>query len=669
MLKSKSLIAVFGSFLLKLDQAFCWKGWLGPTLILLVATTVSSPMVLHRPYCGDDYQFHLVSWLDVQQGWRQGIPYPHWTPSANYGAGEPRFVFYPPLTWMLGAALGLVLPWSLVPAVLTFLLLSATGFATFALARQLLPDAASTLAACAALFSGYALFSAYERAAFAELSGGFWIPLLLLFALRDRNTFAPFWRRVLDGSTVPLALLLAGSWLSDVPVGVMASYTLAAIALTAALLARSLVPVVRAAIAAALGIGLSALYLVPAAWEQRWVDIRQATGIAGDAGLLIENNWLFAPSSNPPLRPHSVGQPVVLILSVSMIAVTLGSLFALWVRGKLRVEGGTETPSLPEATQAAACHELVGLQFSQDLNRTESAVRLASGICPSGAPLGNRPESSVPLAYRWWVPLALIPLAVLYLQLPASLPVWNLLPKLRFLQFPWRWLLVLEAPMAIFFAAAIWLGKPVRRWQRGAASAICALFFLTSTVFALKTFFRVCHQEDSLPRLLTRYHSGAGFWGADEYAPPDADNSMVATGLPDACQVSVATTELGIAGAPASNPEWQPVQGRCGAIAIATLRQPEHMRIVTVNKHAGYLILRLRSYPAWRVTLNGRLVTNLPRRADGLMAVPVPQGSVDMKVDWTTTEDVIIGRWLSVLSLLLLTSLYFLERELRTLTE
>ena len=49
------------------------------------------------------------------------------TPSANFGAGEPRFVFYSPLTWMLGAALGFVLPWTLVPVVMTFLLLAGTG--------------------------------------------------------------------------------------------------------------------------------------------------------------------------------------------------------------------------------------------------------------------------------------------------------------------------------------------------------------------------------------------------------------------------------------------------------------------------------------------------------------------------------------------------------------
>src|SRR5260370_35729867 len=113
--------------------------------------------------------------------------YPHWTPSPNYGAGEPRFIFYPPLTWMAGAILGVVLPWRLVPLALTFLLLAATGLATRALARQAFNDGIATLAGCAAIFSGYALFTAYERSAFAELTGGFWVPLMLLLMLRDRR--------------------------------------------------------------------------------------------------------------------------------------------------------------------------------------------------------------------------------------------------------------------------------------------------------------------------------------------------------------------------------------------------------------------------------------------------------------------------------------------------
>jgi hypothetical protein len=276
----------------------------------------------------------------------------------------------------------------------------------------------------------------------------------------------------------------------------------------------------------------------------------------------------------------------------------------------------------------------------------------------------NRPQNGDPGPRRWWITLAIIPAAVLFLQLPISLPAWNLLPKLRFLQFPWRWLLVLEAPMAIFFAAAIWPRKSAKPWQHAAVAALCAAFFLSSLVFATRTFFLECHTVELMPNLLAQYHSGAGFWGNDEYAPPGADNSIVATGLPDACLSSDFNTKLGTGGTPDTNPAWHPEQGSCTATAAAKLRQPEHLQITTVTSHARYLILRLRSYPAWRITVNERPATNLPKRADGLVAVPVPQGSVDLKVDWTTTTDVIIGRCVSTLTLLLLIALLLMERKL-----
>jgi len=93
--------------------------FIGLAVILLAATVAVAPQLIRGNSCGHDFDFHLVSWFDCLNGWRHGIPYPHWSPSANYGAGEPRFVFYPPLTWMLGAALGLLLPWGLVPIAVT----------------------------------------------------------------------------------------------------------------------------------------------------------------------------------------------------------------------------------------------------------------------------------------------------------------------------------------------------------------------------------------------------------------------------------------------------------------------------------------------------------------------------------------------------------------------
>ena len=118
-----------------------WPPWAGPCLILLAAAIVAVPAWFHGVVGADDCEFHLISWLDAQHSWLHGIPYPHWAVSPNFGAGEPRFVFYPPLTWMLGALVGLVLPWTWVPAAMIFLLLAGTGLATRAFARLQLADA------------------------------------------------------------------------------------------------------------------------------------------------------------------------------------------------------------------------------------------------------------------------------------------------------------------------------------------------------------------------------------------------------------------------------------------------------------------------------------------------------------------------------------------------
>lgn len=579
-------------------------------VLLLAAAIATAPLRFYNFSCGHDFDFHLASWLDALHSWHQGILYPHWTPSPNYGAGEPRFLFYPPLTWMLGAALGGLISWMRVPIVLTFLLLAATGFGTRALARRMMGIAPATLAGCFAIFSAYALFTVYERSAYAELTGGFWIPLLLLFALRDilprPRSYRPERSGIaspspaVEGSAVaaiPIAIVLAGAWLSNAPLGVMASYLLAAVTLAVAVLTRSWRPILHASVGAILGLGLASVYLVPAAYEQRWVDIRQATD---DPGLLIQNSFLFGRHGfNPQLEQHDIELLKVSIIAVLMLTITVGGLLICLVRRRLS---------------------------------------------------GARARSAA-----WWIPLALIPLAILFLQLPLSLPIWEALPKLRFLQFPWRWLVVLEAPMAIFAAQAVWT---FTGWRRHVLLVLCGLAFLGSTAFAGFSWFQSCDAEDAIPSMVNAFRSGAGFEGTDEYGPPNADNALVATGLPAACLVADPTVPLG-AGDPDLTPEWAPEQGTCKATfafqAVAGQNPIQHKRVQVTAPQAGFLVLRLREYPAWAVHLNGAAVAHRPERQDGLIVLPVPAGASEVAVDWTTTRDVVIGRWISLIALVLVT--------------
>jgi hypothetical protein len=580
-------------------------------VILLAAAFAVAPQLVRGNSCGHDFDFHLVSWLDARTSWHDLIFYPHWTSSANYGAGEPRFVFYPPLTWMLGAALSLLMPWALVPIALTFLLLAGTGLATRALAReglepQGLSDGAATLAGCVAIFSGYALFTAYERSAFGELAGGIWIPLLLLCQLRELadgeagagrlSRRGSRWGRALCGSA-PIALVLAGAWLSNAPVGVMASYLLAAVAAVLAVRQRSWAPVLRASVGVVLGLGLAAVYLVPAAWEQKWVNIAEATN---DPGLRVENSWLFAHHADPALAAHDSELQRVSLIAAVMIALALAGIVVAWLRGRFKTNGGD--------------------------------------------------------AHDWWLILAAIPIVVLPLQLPVSWPLWNFLPKMRFLQFPWRWLVALEAPMGIFIAAAVW---QARRWRQIGVVAVCGLGFAWMIHLAAHDYLQVCDDEDAVAPMLAVARSGAGFEGVDEYAPMGADESLAVKGLPLACLADQPDVELGKTNEDQVL-EWNADQESCQPTFLAVLDsyriRPENLHAFTKVERAGYLILRRRAYPAWRVKVNGKPAAVI-QRDDGLMAVPVQQGRVQLDVDWTTTPDVIAGRCMSALAVLAITGL------------
>jgi hypothetical protein len=468
-------------------------------------------------------------------------------------------------------------------------------------------DGPATLAGCAAIFLGYALFNVYKRCAFAEMAGGFWMPLLLLFALRRHNPSGNFWERAFDGSAAPLALIVAGIWLSNGPVGIMAAYLLAAVALVSAGMEKSLVPVLRAAVGTILGMGLASFYLIPAIWERKWASIQLAFTLSHS---VVENNWLFARHADPGMLSHDVFLIQVSLVAVAMLVVAFAGGAIAWFRGV------------------------------------------------------------VPGERRWWLPLALIPPVVLFLLLPVSLPVWYGLPELRTLPFPWRWLVVLEAPMAICFASAAWFD---RRALRIPMLAACAALFMGISLAAFPVWFvEGTSLEASIQKSV---REDVGVLGQPEYAPPGIRFPLVDRIVHSACLLdsppdATLQSEAGLA------PAWDGESASCNssswqeAILIGDPSQSdaapymqEQKRIMGVAEHAGYLILRLRYYPAWGVRVNGIPVTPRAERERGLMAVPVPQGKVQVSVDWTTTSDVVAGRWVSAVALLLVTGLYLFERK------
>jgi hypothetical protein len=578
-------------------------------LIPLAALFAVHPLAVHGCSCGHDFDFHMVSWMEAARQFSQGNLHPHWAFSPAFNAGEPRFVFYPPLSWVLGALLGLLLThlpgvspiagpvagWSATPIVFTWIVLTLSGLALYRLAREFAGSNAALLAAVLYLANPYLLFTAYERTAYGEMLAAAWIPLLLLSILRKRVTAI--------GIALPIALL----WLTNPPAAVMGSYTLALLALlriatdlgagapglaSETWVSRHKVTLQfawKTLAGAALGLALAAFYIVPAAWQRRYVQVWQA--ITDEAS--IGHNFLFEHTgvSSDALLHDQVLHTASLIAVILLIA-TAAALVAVFIRRKATQEAGA--PGLALETW--------------DL----------------------RHYAAFPI-----LPLSILTVGIAFLLTPLSAPIWNHAPEAAFLQFPWRLLAILAPVFALSVAAA--LDRLPMRFTTIAVAAVALLTVLTLPAYHV--FRQGCYDEDTVSSQLAQFQSQAGTDPTDEYTPTTADNSALMENAPPFWL--------------ARSPATAPPAAAHGSTPHPTTG-PAPMHLIVTAPLPKFLILNLRNYPAWRVYLNGSIDSALERRVDGLIAFPIPAGASTIDIRYAHTRDQTLGDAVSLLALLVL---------------
>lgn len=510
--------------------------------IAAAAFAVEIPFFFLGTPSGHDVEFHLYSWLEVLNQWKHGILYPRWAGLAHFGYGEPRFIFYPPASWMLGATLSAIFPWTLAASIYIWMVLTAAGVSMFVLARRWLARRDAIFAAVLFAVNPYHLVIVYWRSAFAELLAACLVPLLLLFLLEAAEDKK---QRI-----VPLGIVLAAAWLTNAPAAVMIHYSLALLIVFFAIRERSARLLLMGAASVLLGAGLASFYLLPAVYEQKWVEIGEAVS----AGSRPADNFLFIHTTDPDHDAFNRVISSVAVLELALILVT-----AIVARVSRRI-GSWEW----------------------------SALGLWAACCG-------------------------------FLLFPVSLFCWKFLPKMQFMQFPWRWLLCLSLIFAIFVSVGF-------RW-----SWMRAMVCIASLVVIVGTW----HREQSpwwdnaadLREMQDNMDSGIGYEGTDEYTPVGADPGTVDKQARDVVVEGPARAAIHVL-------RWDAVTKEF----VAHMSAPDH------------LDLKLFPYPAWRIKVNGRPVEPLLRQGTGQLVIPVQAGSNQVEIRFVRTWDRTVGGWVSLAS-------------------
>ena len=550
---------------------------------LLLGLAAATPL-LRGASCGHDFDFHLQSWFAVRAAWQHGLLVPHWVPGANYGAGEPRFVFYPPLSWLLGAALGAVLPWAYVPAAFTALCVAGAAAAMYRLASLFCPQPPAALAATLYALCPYLVFTAYERAAYGELLAAVWMPLLVGTLLVPRLPI------------IRVALLIAALWYTNAPAAVVGCYLVLLAALGTAIVspgARVPVPL-RSVAALVLGCALGADYLLPAWYEQRFVSIHRAIG----PGMRIEDSFLFA-HTGEPFHDQVLRTASWIAIATFTVAFAAAAIVLVRRRSSASPAPPLRATALPFATGA-----------ENDQWRTGRFLCFVAGACA-------------------------------LLQFPFTALLWDHLPELQFLQFPWR--LLLLASVAAALLAVLAAVRVRRRWP---VYSVIVLYAAGMMYWAAATRYQPCDEEDNVAAQLVLFGGGAGFEGTDEYAAAGSDNGEIQQALPKVRLLSSPGADEGDDSV-APSPAWvQPPS----PVAPTQLRidrwQPESAVVRVHPVTDAYAVLRLERSPEWLVLLDGQPCGNAcVARDDGLLTVHVPPGrwtTIDAR--YRTTADVFAGR-------------------------
>jgi hypothetical protein len=563
-------------------------GWLAVLAICLLAVW---PFISRSDLPQEtDAELHIFRLAELSRVIRSGHLFPRWAPNFYYGFGYPIFNYYAPLTYYLGMAVDLLPvlgPVAAVKAVFVAgLAFAATGMYGFA--REWWGRAAGLLAAALFIYAPYVQFvDPHARGDLAEAFSFGLFPLALWsFSRLARQPGAENW---LASAGLVAGLILTHNLMAMVFFAILLGWVIwqnlflrSELVLSEAM-ATSRFLRGRLVAALLLGVGLAAVFWLVVALEQDAVNLASLVGNGGHFDF----------------RNH----------------------FLSW-------------------------RELLAGPRRLDWGATEPDFRLNLGLAQWL--LGGLGFGLVALGWvraRRQALFSVVCLAVLlFFMLPLSSTVWETVPFLPFLQFPWRLLGPASAMLAILGGAGLsgLVDAVIRRafWLPAGLVAIVLLLALPLSQvppwpedFGPTSPRRVVEIELSGRWLGTT--STADFVPATVETMPRPEPALLEDFFAERPLDRVNRVTL-------------PAGTTVEAKALTLL----HNRYYVSGE--GEFLLRLFQYdfPGWRAEIDGKPVETEVGRPEGFIVVPVPAGEHTVDVLFGSTPSRNLAAAVSVASLM-----------------
>ena len=482
-----------------------------------------------------------------------------WAPDSGFGYGQPLFNFYTQVPYVLGEAFHL-LGFQIIDSVkiLFILTLLGSGITMYLLANQIWKDkSAAVLSSVLYMYAPYRALDVWVRAALPEATAFILFPLIVFFAnsfIEKKNV------KTLIFFSVSIALLIVThnlSFLMFAPfLGLWLAYKIVKERKynTISYFATSLV----------FSLLLSAFYLLPVIFEQRFIDLSKTTQgyfdfrghFAGLNQMLFSRFWgygasLFGPNDDLGL---SAGQ-------IQWILPTLASVCLLVLRNK---------------------------------DAKTALIFLSLG----------------------WLSL--------FMAHNKSAPIWEALPPLSYLQFPWRWLAIGAFGFALAGGGSVLLFKHK-------AAVIVAGLLIAVTIATNMEFFRediwynITDKEQFSGKRWEEQQASAinDYWPkhAKEVPTAPAPKSVILSGMANGEELIKKTNK---------------------AVYKVNLQEQSEIQFPIVF------------FPDWTANIRDKSIETYPSGDLGLVTTKLEAGEHEVNLRFKNTQIRTLGNILSLLSVLLL---------------